>query len=161
MHGIAEIFEINDPNGAYKDPWVQEVLHTNGFHGFESKFGLTVTAHDEYALVVQTELPDNPGTSVTNMAEDLATLVLNNHPALQGYNHDQVYFVEHYAIDTRQQQAGGSMRDKDFDLIEMQWEKGRGYTNPNWIAFEVLPQRRDDKRIEAIQKEVEATACAS
>lgn len=44
-----------------------------GYHGAMSLCHIKVERRGRSALVVATELPDNPGTSITNAAEALAT----------------------------------------------------------------------------------------
>ena len=52
---------------------MQDVLFSYlGFHGSRAKCHLRLCPE---SLVIASELPDNPGTSVTNMAEHLATMV--------------------------------------------------------------------------------------
>ena len=60
--------------------------------GWASKCGLDVLRHESFALVIISGLEDNPGVSVTNFAEHLATQVcreLEIDPAA-------LVWVEHY-----------------------------------------------------------------
>ena len=51
----------------------ETVYHYTGLHGCESKCGLRITPlTDGRVVAICSELPDNPGTSVTNFAEKLA-----------------------------------------------------------------------------------------
>ena len=51
-------------------------LHYRGFHGCDSWCDIEVVrVSDACTVVIVTEVDDNPGTSVTNMAEELATEV--------------------------------------------------------------------------------------
>ena len=59
-----------------------------GFSGCDSHCTLEIVGN----LVIAAEADDNPGTSVTNMAEDLATLVC----AEFDINPDQLIWIEHY-----------------------------------------------------------------
>jgi len=47
---------------------------------------------DHYPVVICSQLPDNPNTSVTNMAEDLAAEVIDEHDL-----HTPLVWIEHYA----------------------------------------------------------------
>ena len=54
----------------------EAVFHYKGFHGCDCKCGLRIVPlTDGRVVVICSELPDNPGTSVTNFAEELAGLV--------------------------------------------------------------------------------------
>ena len=49
-----------------------------GLHGRPARCGLElIELPDRRTVVITTELSDNPGVSVTNFAEELATLVCN------------------------------------------------------------------------------------
>ena len=63
-----------------------------GYHGAPSVCGLEIRALKVGTLVVVTELPDNPGTSVTNMAENLATDVCRS----RKISPHKLLWVEHY-----------------------------------------------------------------
>ena len=63
-----------------------------GYHGAPSVCGLEIRALEVGTLVVVTELPDNPGTSVTNMAENLATDVCR----ANNISPHKLIWVEHY-----------------------------------------------------------------
>ena len=46
-----------------------------GYHKCESHCLIEIHKHEKCTLVIATEADDNPGTSVTNMAEHIATEV--------------------------------------------------------------------------------------
>lgn len=71
-------------------------------------------------VFVATELPDNPGTSVTNFAEHLATAMRGKY----GLRPDEVIWIEHYP------EAKGR-RKEDFDLVRFQVE-GDSFRTPVW-----------------------------
>ena len=48
----------------------------NGFGAWESTCRLRISETPEQAVVIATELPDNTGTSITNAAQYLATVVV-------------------------------------------------------------------------------------
>ena len=65
-----------------------------GYHGCQSVCDLElIVAPDAAAFVLCTEIPDNPGTSVTNMADQLATKVCRENRAI---NPTRLTWVEHY-----------------------------------------------------------------
>ena len=64
-----------------------------GFHGCPSVCDLDIRSlANGKTLVICTEVPDNRGTSVTNFAEELATLVCKQF----GIVPDSLVWVEHY-----------------------------------------------------------------
>ena len=64
-----------------------------GFHGCRSCCGLEIIPlADGRTLVIATELADNPGTSVTNVAEHLASFVCERF----GIETEKLVWVEHY-----------------------------------------------------------------
>ena len=65
-----------------------------GYHGCQSVCDLElIVAPDGAAFVLCTEIPDNPGTSVTNMATQLATKVCGENRAI---NPTRLTWIEHY-----------------------------------------------------------------
>lgn len=73
---------------------VETTYHYRGFQGCHGKCGLRITPlRDGRVAVICTELPENPGTSVTNFAEGLAAMVC----AEFGINPAKLVWIEHYA----------------------------------------------------------------
>jgi hypothetical protein len=74
---------------------------------------------DKPALVIFTEVADNPGTSITNAIETIAAMVVKD------YDLDPVatIFIEHYTYDP-----------ETFDKVEMPWT-GDSYDNPKWTSI--------------------------
>ncbi len=62
-------------------------------------------------IVVMTEAADNPGTSVTNAAEIIATMFCERY----GLNPRQVIFIEHYPDSRTQARDGSRRRDMMFE----------------------------------------------
>lgn len=90
-----------------------------GYFNAVSHCELKVYVHDKKheAVVIFCEVPSNQGTSVTNAAEHLASVV---HEKVIGYNYkpESVTWVEHYP-------------DSDtFDLVS--FKTSRPYTMPAW-----------------------------
>lgn len=95
-----------------------EIYHYKGHHEFSSKCGLDIHIRGDRAIVVFTELQDNPGTSITNMIEVLATQVY--HERLRKFSPENIEFVEHYLVP-----------DEHHDLVHLKWT-GLEYKNPVW-----------------------------
>ena len=65
-----------------------------GFHGCLSECDLEIVrSSSKTTLVICTELPDNPGTSVTNLAAELATGICEEHETIDPA---ALLWVEHY-----------------------------------------------------------------
>ena len=64
------------------------IYNYTGFHGCDSKCELQIINN----LVIATEIPENEGTSVTNMAEHLATMVCQTF----GIEPKHLIWIEHY-----------------------------------------------------------------
>ena len=75
-------------------------------------------------VFVATELLDNPGTSVTNFAEHLATAMRSQY-ALKP---DQVIWIEHYP------DAKGRWKE-DFDLVQFLAVEGEAFRTPVWTRI--------------------------
>ena len=73
--------EISEMTYEYKSQW-----------GWDSKCGLEVLNQQGFTLVIATELDDNPGVSVTNFAEHLATRVCRDFKI----DPMKLVWVEHY-----------------------------------------------------------------
>ena len=86
---------------------------------WSSTFLRVYSLADRVAVVIATEVADNPGPSITNSAEALATEVVKE------YNLDplRTYFVEHY--DRRKDGSyGAKVSDLDketYDFVEFSW----------------------------------------
>ena len=55
------------------------IFQYKGFHGCQAQCEIEIHRHPEFTAVVCSERDDNPGTSVTNFAEGLATLICAEH----------------------------------------------------------------------------------
>jgi len=94
-----------------------------GFWGCDSKCGVAIERIDEKVKVTLTELPDNKGTSVTNMVENLATMVY--HQFLHEVPVDNIQWIEHYP-------ANGRLREEaSFSEVKMLWDDER-FSHPEW-----------------------------
>jgi hypothetical protein len=82
-----------------------------GFHGYESHCDIQVNGN----VVMCTELISNPGTSVTNFAENLATEVCNR----SNIAPQDLIWIESY------------QRHGDYDYVTFEHD-GRRFSSPNW-----------------------------
>lgn len=110
------------------------VYHFRGLHGCESKCGLRIlTREDGRVVVICSELPDNPGTSVTNFVEELAGLVCVEyriHPT-------RLVWIEHYVSHRRHPKP-------DWDLVTFKSvSDGRRavFFEPQWRPMRVADWR--------------------
>jgi len=76
---------------------MERLVDTNNYEftaatGVKASCGLRIVRDGEQTVVVLTELPDNPGMSVTNAAEEIATQVRREF----GLDPDQTRWIEHY-----------------------------------------------------------------
>lgn len=78
-----------------------------------------VGSSDTHAVVVFTERADNPGMSVTNFADGLATNIVADF----GLNPDKTVFIEHWP------ERGED--SESFDMVRFTWRDGRA-TAPQW-----------------------------
>lgn len=95
-------------------------------NGRNGRCGVEMFRSEEGQLIVMlTELPDNPGTSITNCFEIIATDIVRG---LLEFNlvadPSHVRWIEHYAHGDRR--AG-----EDWDEVVMQWN-GAQYLTPAW-----------------------------
>jgi len=105
-----------------------------GLHGFVSKCGIDVWHLHGQTLVMLTELPDNPGTSVTNYFERLATHLLPFVALFtlgEGSSPESIIWVEHY------ERAEGSGLADTWDRVRLSWD-GTRYHSPEWEPWERL-----------------------
>jgi hypothetical protein len=107
------------------------VYHYKGFHGCASKCGLRILRlTDRRVAVICSELPDNPGTSVTNFAEDLAGLVCAQH----GINPEHLVWIEHYPPDNPRHGLRRGRASWDLVTFKVLLHDGRTcvFDEPQW-----------------------------
>jgi hypothetical protein len=82
----------------------------------------------EAVVVMLTELPDNPGMSVTNACEDIATRIVQDF----GIDLQRTRFIEHYPEEKTLHYGTEHVRKETFDEIFFTWDsKGRA-DEPHW-----------------------------
>jgi hypothetical protein len=79
-------------------------------------------------VVIATELPDNPGTTITNAAELLATEIRQRFVAAG----EAMVWIEHYQ--ERDLVNGTPTIKETFDRVLFRWD-GRRYDDPQWLPF--------------------------
>lgn len=93
-----------------------------GHHGFPSKCGLEIRRKPSGTfLVIMSELEDNPGTSITNASESLATQIY--YSFLAGVPPEQIEWMERYPAQKR--------RKTSYDWVSFEWN-GKEFRNPKW-----------------------------
>jgi hypothetical protein len=99
----------------------QMIWEYKGLHDAPSKCGVSIWPRKGGGkIVIFSELPDNPGTSVTNWIEHLATAVRSGRLVQP---EDLVIWIEHYPS------APG--HPETFDSVTFEVYDG-GYSRPHW-----------------------------
>ncbi len=106
-----------------------------GLHHRPAACRLQVLKKDDTALVLWTELADNPGASVTNASENLAMSVVREF----NLNPHKCLFVEHYEKDRH---SMGQGTEESYDIVSYEWEG---------IGDEVQPYRARNAAWERLQ----------
>ncbi len=78
---------------------------------------LRVFEQGDRAVVLATALPDQPGPSITEVAEVLATQVAEQY----SLDPEQIVWIEHYP-EAQRPEFGGELPGGTFDLVEFTWE---------------------------------------
>ncbi|NET55382.1 MAG: hypothetical protein F6K47_04095 [Symploca sp. SIO2E6] len=89
-------------------------LSTEAFQG-EAKCRVRVNGN----TVIASELPDNPGMSLTNAAEEVAMQVAGHYEIPLG----ELTWIEHYPEEPNHEES--------FDRVDFSFERGR-LTKPRW-----------------------------
>src|SRR5712691_2646077 len=96
-----------------------------GYHGCPSYCWLRIYTAPDRTVVIATEVDDNPGTSMTNMAAHLATEVTRTF----GLPLDALVWIEHYPA--RRVIGGHPRLPASFDLVTFTWTP-LGLRAPQW-----------------------------
>ena len=104
-------------------------MHYKGFWNCDSICGVEVYKKDKTIVVVFTELDDNPGTSITNVIEHLATAFKN--VFLKNVPREQIIWIEHYPPNPHVD------RGDTYDQVDFSVSLGSDgvtvvYKNPKW-----------------------------
>ena len=112
-----------------------EIYEYEGFSGPRARCGLEGYPRPGGMLLVLTEMPDNPGTSITNMAEALVTRICRE----RDISPHGLVVVEHYPVRGKHLQY-----PETYDLIRFGFNwRTASFTSPKWErispdAFEAL-----------------------
>jgi hypothetical protein len=82
----------------------------------------------EAIVVILTELPANPGRSVTNACEDIATSLVQDF----GINPQHTRFIEHYPEEKTMHYGREHVREETFDEIFFTWDSRNRADKPHW-----------------------------
>ena len=115
--------------------YVDFVMEYKGIGNCNCKCGVLIARKETLPIVIISELPDNPGTSVTNWFENLATEIYHRH--LKEYDPDSILWIEHYTPEYYQQvKVWATYKEKQngvFDIVNMEWNTIlKRYLNPFW-----------------------------
>lgn len=101
------------------------VYRYSGFGGIDSQCGIRALRLYDRTTVVLSELADNPGTSVTNRAELIATQLLADKVVVA--KPAELRFIEHYPP------GRGISRSETFDWVEFDYDRaGRCFEKLRW-----------------------------
>lgn len=101
-----------------------DVFKFKGIGTCDSYCGVEIMRRGRAATVILTELPDNPGTSVTNAIENIATLIYKER--LSDMAADAITWIEHYP--QREKIA------ETHDRVILQWEPSM----PHWLGGKIV-----------------------
>jgi hypothetical protein len=87
---------------------------------------LEIKRFPDRTVVIATEVEDNEGTSITNMAEHLAFRVCRDFDI----DPKMLVWIEHYP-DRHPPGSRDSIFDESFDLVTFDWD-GQRFSKPNW-----------------------------
>jgi len=96
-----------------------------GYHGCHSRCDLRVFTDETAYLVIATERDDNPGTSVTNMAEHLAWAVWRYLECPAAFT-----WIEHYR--DRALFGGRPQFKETFDIVTFKRDARGRFFSPDW-----------------------------
>jgi hypothetical protein len=103
-----------------------------GLHGCPSKCSWEIHEDKGRITVIFSERDDNPGTSVTNFIEHLATMVYNQF--LKKYPAASICWIEHYP----ERRIGRRLEPATFDQVMLSWD-GSKFSGPKWRRLQTCP----------------------
>ena len=105
---------------ARNEPVVIDPLHFNGFHGRSAWCRIEIILlADGRTAVIATELAENPGTSVTNVAEFIASFVCDQF----GIDSEKLIWIEHYGYS-----SPIAPDERSYDLVTFERRKPESVT---------------------------------
>ena len=105
-----------------------ELFWYAGYHGSHSYCDIDISVFDAYTLVVATERDDNPGASITNRAEVLATEVCR----ARSISPQRLMWIERYP----ERGSGDNRRPATWDYVTFgfDWRTGE-FREPRWRSI--------------------------
>ncbi len=97
---------------------------------------------DGHAIVLISQTNDNPGASVTNTAEHMATLIINRYDL----RHHATTWIEHYPTEYHKASPTKLFMQETFDTIQFSWHFD--YHVGKWIARNPEWQRIERRQID-------------
>jgi hypothetical protein len=105
------------------------IKHTYRICGCRGICGVSIHRHLGYLFVVLTELRTNPGLSVTNCYEDLATDIARGLVECRAIEDATlIQWIEHYEPDSRRAPPFAA---ETWDRVTMDWDGSR-FAYPRW-----------------------------
>lgn len=95
-----------------------------GYFEAESFCKVEIVGTNHHALIVMTELKNNPGTSITNRSERIAEEIVHRY----GLEPGRCVFVEHY---NEHSYNGGRKSDVHWSIVTYNWQNKRASV-PEW-----------------------------
>ena len=107
----------------------QKFYYPGIFSHWESCCGLEIIEKENgMVYVIMTELGDNPGTSVTNAVENIATKVYNEY--LHHVSIENIFWIEHYNKASYRCPENGK---ETFDHVTLKWSFDlKRFISPDW-----------------------------
>jgi hypothetical protein len=92
-------------------------------HNFRAVCGIQVFKIDnsQKVMILATELKNNPGASITNAAENIATEIIR----LVDIQYDNMIWIEHYKRENE---------EDTFDYVKFECNSNNVLSNPEWIG---------------------------
>jgi len=110
---------------------IDTIFHYNDLFTRPAHCRVRVYDNTGRIVVIASESPNNPGCSITNSADQLATLVCQRY----GLNAERIVWIEHYP----ERRVKRSLRDdtfeEHFNLVTFRLS-GEGFSSPQWTAID-------------------------
>ncbi len=109
---------------------MEGILRYHGYHGCASLCRIRVyEGEGKPPVVIATECESNPGTSVTNRIEVIATEMYR----LLERPDNGITIIEHY--EDRAFVGGRPLFKETFDLVMLTWTRCQGAIDPKWTSL--------------------------
>lgn len=113
-----------------------EIFRFRGKTGVPATCGITIEQDGDRVTVTLTELSDNPGMSVTNQVDHIATLIYRER--LSGYDPARIEWIEHYQETTRPTEHSKNTKCQTWDRVTLQFN-GKQFHSPQWKYWKIEP----------------------